>query len=59
MNQSTEQNAKTPLVTVAIPTLNGADYIRETLMSLLAQDYPNLDILVSDNGSTDDSLARV
>jgi len=57
MKQSTEQNAKTPLVTVAIPTLNGADYLRETLMSLLAQDYRNLDILVSDNGSTDDSLA--
>jgi glycosyltransferase involved in cell wall biosynthesis len=57
MNQSAQQNTRTPLVTVAIPTLNGADYLRETLMSLLAQDYPNLEILVSDNGSTDDSLA--
>ena len=47
----------TPLVTVAIPTFNGTDYLRETLSSLLAQDYPNLDILVSDNGSTDGSLA--
>ena len=57
MNQAAAQNAKTPLVTIAVPTLNGTDYLRETLTSLLAQDYPNLDILVSDNGSTDDSLA--
>ena len=46
-----------PLVTIAIPTLNGSDTIRETLMSALAQDYSNLEILVSDNGSSDDVLA--
>jgi glycosyltransferase involved in cell wall biosynthesis len=57
MTQSAQQNARTPLVTVAIPTLNGTDYLRETLTSVLAQDYANLEILVSDNGSTDDSLA--
>jgi glycosyltransferase involved in cell wall biosynthesis len=57
MNHSVEQNAKTPLVTIAVPTLNGADYLRETLMSLLTQDYPALDILLSDNGSTDGSLS--
>src|SRR6266851_278874 len=46
-----------PLVTLAITTLNRPDYLRETLLSVLAQDYSNLDILVSDNGSNAETLA--
>lgn len=46
-----------PLVTVAIPTLNRASYLRETVESVLAQDYENLEIIVSDNGSTDETPA--
>ena len=42
-----------PLVSIGLPTYNGARYIRELLESLVAQDYPNLEILVSDNASTD------
>jgi glycosyltransferase involved in cell wall biosynthesis len=45
-----------PLVTLAITTLNRTTYLSETLASALAQDYANLDILVSDNGSHDDTL---
>jgi glycosyltransferase involved in cell wall biosynthesis len=44
-----------PLVTLAVPTLNRTTYLREALTSVLAQDYPNLDILVSDNGSHDET----
>jgi glycosyltransferase involved in cell wall biosynthesis len=40
-----------PLVTLAVPTFNRTTYLREALTSVLAQDYPNLDILISDNGS--------
>jgi glycosyltransferase involved in cell wall biosynthesis len=49
-----------PLVTLAMPMLNRPRYLREALTSVLAQDYPNLDILVSDNGSHDETpdLAR-
>jgi glycosyltransferase involved in cell wall biosynthesis len=49
-----------PLVTIAIPTLNGSRYVQETLASVLAQDYENLDILISDNASSDatPTLAR-
>jgi glycosyltransferase involved in cell wall biosynthesis len=49
-----------PLVTLAVTTFNRPDYLRETLSSVLAQDYPNLEILVSDNGSSDETpvLAR-
>jgi glycosyltransferase involved in cell wall biosynthesis len=48
-----------PLVTLVVPTLNGSDYILETVSSALAQDYPNLDILISDNGSRDETLELV
>jgi len=44
-----------PLVTVAIPTYNRADLLAVTLRTILAQDYPNLEILISDNASTDDT----
>jgi len=49
-----------PLVTIIVPTLNRTRYLPETLKAVLGQDYPNLEILVSDNGSTDDtpSVAR-
>ena len=42
-----------PLVTLAITTFNRPRFLRETFASALAQDYANLDILVSDNGSRD------
>ena len=42
-----------PLVSVCIPSYNSESTIRETLDSVLAQDYPRLDIIVSDNQSTD------
>lgn len=43
----------TPLVSIGLPTYNGARFLREALDSLIAQDYPNLEIVVSDNASTD------
>lgn len=46
-----------PMVTLVIPTLNGADLIEETVASALSQDYPNLDIVISDNGSKDETPA--
>ena len=49
-----------PLVTLAITTLNRPLYLKETLACVLAQDYDNLDVLISDNGSSDETpqLAR-
>lgn len=42
-----------PLITIAIPTLNQADYIERTLDSLLSQRYPKLRIMVLDGASND------
>jgi len=48
-----------PLVTIAIPTCNRSAYLRETLESVCLQDYDNLEVLVSDNGSEDDTASVV
>lgn len=44
-----------PLVTIGVPVYNGAEHLRITLNSLLEQDYPRLEILISDNASTDET----
>ncbi len=44
-----------PLVSICIPAYNSEVTLGETLDSILAQDYPRLDIVVSDNQSTDNT----
>jgi alpha-1,3-rhamnosyltransferase len=48
-----------PLVTVIISCYNHAPYIEEAIESVLAQDYSQLELLVIDDGSSDDSVARI
>ncbi len=42
-----------PLVSIGLPVYNGQDYLSDALESLLAQNYPNLEIIICDNASSD------
>lgn len=46
-----------PLVSVVIPVYNMQAFLADTLDSVLASEYPNLEVIVMDDGSTDGSLA--
>lgn len=46
-----------PLASVVVINFNGASYLPDCLSSLVSQTYPKLEVLVADNGSTDESAA--
>lgn len=43
-----------PLVSIVIPVYNGANYVRQAIDSALEQTYPNIEIIVVNDGSNDD-----
>ncbi|MBE9461133.1 glycosyltransferase [Dyadobacter subterraneus] len=50
---------KKPLVTVVLTAFNQGQYIKETLGSIFAQTYPNLQIVIIDNGSSDGTVLLI
>jgi glycosyltransferase involved in cell wall biosynthesis len=47
-------NNFTPKVSIVIPVYNGANFLGEAIESAIAQTYANLEIIVVNDGSTDD-----
>lgn len=58
-NQNSLESNKPPRVSVLVPARNEADNISRCLRSLLAQNYPNFELIVLDDNSTDATAAIV
>lgn len=48
-----------PKISIVIPSFNQGRYLEQTLRSIIDQNYPNVEIVVMDGGSTDDTLAVI
>ena len=52
-----EQFKRAPLVSIGLPTYNGDKRIGSTILAILNQNYPNLEVIISDNCSSDTTEA--
>ena len=52
-------NLKFPRISVITPSYQQGQYLEETIQSVLKQDYPNLEFILIDGGSSDDTLSVI
>jgi glycosyltransferase involved in cell wall biosynthesis len=52
-------NAATPTVSIVMPAYNAAPWIAETITSLMAQTFEDFELLIGDDGSTDETKSIV
>lgn len=48
-----------PLVTIAIPSYNHSQYVQDAIKSVLNQSYENIELIIIDDGSVDDSVEKI
>ena len=58
-NENATKEEVEPLVSVLIPSFNHAKYIIETISSIIDQTYKNIELLILDDGSSDDTDIKV
>lgn len=47
------------LVSIGVPTYNSSRYLRQCLNSIAAQSYKHVEVIISDNASTDDTVSMI
>lgn len=57
-NSLEEKTPFKPLISIVIPVYNGADFLAEAIDSALAQTYTNIEVIVVNDGSSDDGQTR-
>lgn len=53
------RNASTPFISIIIPVYNHSQYVQDCIESVIAQDHGNIELIIIDDGSTDDSVAVI
>src|ERR1700679_2398623 len=56
---SVDQNSLLPRISVLVPSYQQGHFLEETLRSILLQGYPDIEIIIIDGGSTDETLGII
>src|SRR4030067_2568795 len=48
-----------PKISIVIPSYNQAQFLEKTILSILNQNYPNLEVIIIDGGSKDESIGII
>ena len=52
-------HSKDKLVSICFPVFNKSKYLVSSIQSILDQSYPNIEVIIIDNDSTDDSYDKI
>jgi glycosyltransferase involved in cell wall biosynthesis len=52
-------NLQKPTITVVMPTYNAGNYLRSAVLSVVFQSFKDWELLLIDDGSTDNSIASI